>query len=106
MVKDYNTARSPILLKEYGRNVQNLIGYIKTLESKEERSKSHHGRKEKKRGESERGRAVRTSARDKQGAPFATRSVDDDRPLAAPIVVHLLLLFSATFIHQVPLHYT
>lgn len=39
MVKDYNTGRTPILLKEYGRNVQNLIGYIKTLESKEDRSK-------------------------------------------------------------------
>ena len=42
MVKDYNTGRQPILLKEYGRNVQKLVDYIKTLESKEERSKYIH----------------------------------------------------------------
>jgi hypothetical protein len=42
MVKDYNTGRQPIRLKEYGRNVQKLVEYIKTLEDKEERSKYIH----------------------------------------------------------------
>jgi uncharacterized protein DUF4290 len=36
---DYNTTRSPLILKEYGRNVQKLTEYIKTLESREERTK-------------------------------------------------------------------
>lgn len=39
MVKDYNTGRESIRLKEYGRNVQMLLEYIKTLDDKEERSK-------------------------------------------------------------------
>jgi Domain of unknown function (DUF4290) len=36
---DYNTGREPLKLRQFGRNVQNLAGYIKTLESKEERTK-------------------------------------------------------------------
>jgi hypothetical protein len=36
---DYNTAREPMKLREFGRNVQNLANYIATLESKEERNK-------------------------------------------------------------------
>lgn len=36
---DYNTTRAPLLYSEYGRNIQNMVKYIKTLESKEERNK-------------------------------------------------------------------
>lgn len=36
---DYNTTRTPLLYSEYGRNIQNMVKYIKTLESKEERNK-------------------------------------------------------------------
>lgn len=36
---DYNTTRNPLLYSEYGRNIQNMVKYIKTLESKEERNK-------------------------------------------------------------------
>jgi uncharacterized protein DUF4290 len=36
---DYNTGREPLKLRQFGRNVQNLASYIKTLETKEERTK-------------------------------------------------------------------
>ncbi len=36
---DYNTAREPIKLREFGRNVQDLATYITTLKDKEERSR-------------------------------------------------------------------
>lgn len=36
---DYNTTRPALLYAEYGRNIQNMVRYIKTLESKEERNK-------------------------------------------------------------------
>ncbi len=36
---DYNTTRPALLYSEYGRNIQNMVKYIKTLESKEERNK-------------------------------------------------------------------
>ena len=36
---DYNTTRSPLILKEYGRNVQKLARIIKTIEPKEERTR-------------------------------------------------------------------
>lgn len=36
---DYNTTRPSLLYSEYGRNIQNMVKYIKTLESKEERNK-------------------------------------------------------------------
>ncbi len=39
MVKDYNTSRSSLKLKEYGRNVQKLVEYIKTIDDKEKRTK-------------------------------------------------------------------
>jgi hypothetical protein len=39
MTFDYNTTRSELILAEYGRNVQNMVAYIKTLKSKEERNK-------------------------------------------------------------------
>jgi len=34
----YNTERADIILTEYGRNIQKLIGHAKTLESKEHRN--------------------------------------------------------------------
>jgi hypothetical protein len=34
---DYNTGRDPIKLKEYGRNVQRMVAYLKTVEDKEKR---------------------------------------------------------------------
>ncbi|AFD06266.1 DUF4290 domain-containing protein [Solitalea canadensis] len=36
---DYNTTRPRLLMAEYGRNVQNMINYVLTLEDKEERNK-------------------------------------------------------------------
>lgn len=36
---DYNTSRTPMKLREFGRNVQNLAHYINNIESKEERTK-------------------------------------------------------------------
>jgi len=42
MEKDYNTQKTPLILKEYGRNVQKLVEYIATLPSKEERTRYAH----------------------------------------------------------------
>ncbi|HCN82777.1 MAG TPA: DUF4290 domain-containing protein [Sphingobacteriaceae bacterium] len=39
---DYNTTRKKLLLSEYGRNVQNMVAYITTLETKEERNRHAH----------------------------------------------------------------
>lgn len=36
---DYNTTRPSLLYSEYGRNIQNMVKFIKTLETKEERNK-------------------------------------------------------------------
>ena len=36
---DYNTQREPIILKEYGRNVQKIVDHITTVEDQEERLK-------------------------------------------------------------------
>jgi hypothetical protein len=38
MVADYNTQRPFIILKEYGRNVQKLVEYIRSIPSKEKRT--------------------------------------------------------------------
>src|SRR5262245_55935998 len=38
MIGEYNTQRSHIILKEYGRNVQKLIEYIRTVPDKEKRT--------------------------------------------------------------------
>lgn len=38
MIGEYNTARPGIILKEYGRNVQKLVEYIRTIQSKEKRT--------------------------------------------------------------------
>ena len=42
MKQEYNTQKSSLLLKEYGRNVQKLAEYIATLPSKEERTRYAH----------------------------------------------------------------
>lgn len=36
---EYNTIRDRVTLKEYGRNVQDLVAHLATIEDKEERSK-------------------------------------------------------------------
>jgi hypothetical protein len=38
MIGEYNTQRPPIILKEYGRNVQKLVEYLRTIEDKEKRT--------------------------------------------------------------------
>jgi hypothetical protein len=38
MIGEYNTQRPSIILKEYGRNVQKLVEYIRSLPSKEKRT--------------------------------------------------------------------
>ena len=38
MVGEYNTQRSGIILKEYGRNVQKLVDYIRTVPDKAKRT--------------------------------------------------------------------
>jgi len=38
MIGEYNTQRPDIILKEYGRNVQNLVEYIRTVPDKEKRT--------------------------------------------------------------------
>ena len=35
---EYNSQRQHIILKEYGRNVQNLVAYIRTIVDKEKRT--------------------------------------------------------------------
>lgn len=37
---DYNTMRPPLILKEYGRNMQKLVEYVHNIEDKEKRSES------------------------------------------------------------------
>jgi len=39
---EYNTQKDPLVLKEYGRNVQKLVEYISTLDAKEERTAYAH----------------------------------------------------------------
>jgi len=38
MVKDYNTGRSLLILREYGRNILKLIDFIKTFDDKKKRT--------------------------------------------------------------------
>lgn len=40
---DYNTSRKKLLFPEYGRNVQKMVQFIKTVEDKEERTRLAHG---------------------------------------------------------------
>lgn len=39
---EYNTSQPAIILKEYGRNVQNLVNYLKTIEDIEKRTDYAH----------------------------------------------------------------
>jgi len=39
MIAEYNSDREPIILKEYGRNVQKLVNYIRTIPDKDKRTK-------------------------------------------------------------------
>ena len=39
---EYNSQREPLVLMEYGRNVQKLVRYIRSLDDKEERSRLSH----------------------------------------------------------------
>jgi Domain of unknown function (DUF4290) len=39
IIGEYNTQREGIILKEYGRNVQKLVNYIRTIPEKEKRTK-------------------------------------------------------------------
>jgi hypothetical protein len=39
-MNDYNTVRPPLILKEYGRNVQKLVAHIKKIEDVEKRTES------------------------------------------------------------------
>ena len=39
-MNNYNTTRPDLILKEYGRNMQMLISFIKTIEDKEKRTES------------------------------------------------------------------
>lgn len=39
-MKDYNTQRSPLILKEYGRNMQMLVNHLKSFDDKEKRSEA------------------------------------------------------------------
>ncbi|MCG8310946.1 MAG: DUF4290 domain-containing protein [Cytophagales bacterium] len=39
-MKDYNTLRPRLILKEYGRNMQKLIEYVRTIDDKEKRTES------------------------------------------------------------------
>lgn len=38
MIGEYNTQRPQIILKEYGRNVQKLVEYLRTIPDKEKRT--------------------------------------------------------------------
>jgi hypothetical protein len=39
-MNDYNTQKNPVILKEYGRNVQMLVDYLKSIEDREKRNVS------------------------------------------------------------------
>ena len=40
MTYDYNSRRDKLVLPEYGRNIQKMVNYIKTIEDREERNKA------------------------------------------------------------------
>ena len=40
MTYDYNSSRKKLILPEYGRNIQKMVNYIKTIESRDERNKA------------------------------------------------------------------
>mgnify|MGYP001794981902 FL=1 len=36
---NYNTSLSPVILKEYGRNIEKIVAYLRTIDDKEKRTK-------------------------------------------------------------------
>lgn len=42
MLNEYNTVRDPLVLKEYGRNVQKLVDYVQSLEDPEKKKSYAH----------------------------------------------------------------
>ena len=38
MIGEYNSQRPHIILKEYGRNIQNIVAYIRTVKDQEKRT--------------------------------------------------------------------
>ena len=36
---DYNTTRTQLFLPEYGRNIQRMVNYVKTVEDRDERNR-------------------------------------------------------------------
>ena len=40
MSLEYNTERNDVILKEYGRNIQKLVAYVKTIEDQDKRTQS------------------------------------------------------------------
>jgi len=40
MEYDYNTSRDSLILPEYGRNIQKMVNYVKSIEDREERNKA------------------------------------------------------------------
>ena len=42
MEYDYNTSRNKLILPEYGRNIQKMVDYIKTVEDRDERNRLAH----------------------------------------------------------------
>jgi hypothetical protein len=38
----YNTSQEAIVLKEYGRNIQNIVSYLKTIEDRDKRTEMAH----------------------------------------------------------------
>ena len=39
---DYNTSRKQLVLPEYGRNIQKMVDYIKSVEDRDERNRLAH----------------------------------------------------------------
>ncbi|MBX6381218.1 MAG: DUF4290 domain-containing protein, partial [Thermoflavifilum aggregans] len=37
---EYNTTRNPLVIREYGRNIQKMIEYLLTIEDKEKRQRN------------------------------------------------------------------
>jgi hypothetical protein len=39
---DYNTSRKKLPMPEYGRNIQNMVDHLFTIEDKEKRNQNRH----------------------------------------------------------------
>ena len=42
MIMEYNTTRSKLILREYGRNFHKLVDYVKNVKEKDKRSELSH----------------------------------------------------------------